>query len=380
MRILVFTGSRGEWGYLRPILNELKNRKINFKICATNMLLLDGFGMAVKEIEKEGFKVDEKIYMALDGYNVFTATKSMGVLLNSFTDTVQRIKPDWILLAGDRGETLVASIVGIYTNTPVAHIQAGELSGNVDGLARHSIGKFSHIHFSSNKDASDRLKRFGEEHFRIKEVGAPQLDDIYLKGYIPKNNNFLFKKYGIRIVSKKYLLVVYHPVVESINSLKKEFNIFMRFLKKIDLPKIWISSNNDAGSEIIKSEFYKHRDTNDTIFENIPRHEYLSLLKNTKCIIGNSSSGIIESSSFKVPCINVGRRQNDRIKPKNVVSINKVTEKNLLYAYKKISSISFKNKIKKIENPYGSGKSSKKIVDILINTKIDDKLIKKNVK
>ena len=163
-------------------------------------------------IEKEGFKVDEKIYMALDGYNVFTATKSMGVLLNSFTDTVQRIKPDWILLAGDRGETLVASIVGIYTNTPVAHIQAGELSGNVDGLARHSIGKFSHIHFSSNKDASDRLKRFGEEHFRIKN-GAPQLDDIYLKDIFQKMT-FLFKKYGIRIVSKKYLLVVYHQLLK----------------------------------------------------------------------------------------------------------------------------------------------------------------------
>ena len=96
---------------------------------------------------------------------------------------------------------------------------------------------FSHLHFSSNKDATDRLKRFGEEHFRIKEVGAPQLDDIYLKGYIPKNNNFLFEKYGIRIISKKYLLVVYHPVVESINSLKKEFNVFMKFLKKMDLPK-----------------------------------------------------------------------------------------------------------------------------------------------
>tara|TARA_Y100001958_G_C20636184_1_gene170918 strand:- start:33 stop:497 length:465 start_codon:yes stop_codon:yes gene_type:complete len=154
----------------------------------------------------------------------------------------------------------------------------------------------------------------------------------------------------------------------------------MKFLKKIDLPKIWISSNNDAGSEIIKSEFYKLRDTRDTIFENIPRQEYLSLLKNSKCIIGNSSSGIIESSSFKVPCINVGRRQNDRIKPENVISVSKITEKNLLKAYRNLSLDSFKRKIRGVKNPYGSGKSSKKIVDILINTKIDDKLIKKNIK
>lgn len=380
MKVLIFTGSRGEWGYIRPVLNELKKRKINYTICATNMLLLDGFGMAVKEIEKEGFKVEEKIYMALDGYNVFTTTKSMGVLLNSFVDTVQRVKPDWILLAGDRSETLVASIVGIYTNTPVAHIQAGELSGNVDGLARHAIGKFAHIHFSSNQDASERLKRFGEESFRIKQVGAPQLDDMYLKGYLPKNNNFLFKKYGVRIISKKYLLVVYHPVVEEIDKIKKEFGIFMRFLKNLKLPRIWIASNNDAGSAIIKSEFYKLRDVNDTIFENIPRNEYLSLLKNSKCILGNSSSGIIESSTFKVPCINVGRRQKDRLKPKNVVSVKNLSEKNLLYAYKYINSKKFNLKIRNIKNPYGSGNSSKKIVDILLKTKTDERLIKKSVK
>ena len=128
MKLLFFTGSRSEWGYIRPLLNLCKREKINFKICATNMLLLDSFGLAKKEIEKDGFKVNEEIFMALDGYNNTTMTKSMGVLLQSFTDTLSREKPTWLLVAGDRGETLIATIAAAYMNIPIAHIQAGELS------------------------------------------------------------------------------------------------------------------------------------------------------------------------------------------------------------------------------------------------------------
>ena len=141
------------------------------------MHLLDSFGNSVKEIEKDGFKVREKIYMSLDGYNNFTMTKSMFIFGTSLVDILQRVKPDWVILAGDRGETLIAAITAAYTNIPIAHIQAGELSGNIDGQARHAIGKFAHIHFASNLDAYNRLKKLGEEKFRIKLVGAPQLDD-----------------------------------------------------------------------------------------------------------------------------------------------------------------------------------------------------------
>ena len=161
MKLLFFTGSRSEWGYIKPMLKICKKNKIKYNICATNMHLLDSYGSSYKEIEKEGFKISDKIYMALDGYNNFTMTKSMGVLFSSFVDTIMRIKPDWLVLAGDRAETLIASVVGSYCYLPVAHIQAGEVSGNIDGIARHAIGKFSHIHFASNKDASDRLIKLG---------------------------------------------------------------------------------------------------------------------------------------------------------------------------------------------------------------------------
>ena len=147
MKFLFFTGSRSEWGYIKPFLRLCKKYKIDYNICATNMHLLDSFGNSVKEIEKEGFKVSDKVYMALDGYNHYTMAKSMGIIISSFTDILQRVKPSWVILAGDRSETLSASLVAAYTYTPIAHIQAGELSGNIDGLARHAIGKFAHLHF-----------------------------------------------------------------------------------------------------------------------------------------------------------------------------------------------------------------------------------------
>ena len=136
MKLLFITGSRGEWGYISPILKECKRKKIKFSLCANNMHLLDSYGLTSKEIFKDGFKIDESIYCALDGYNSFTTVKSLGVLIQSLSDVIQRVKPDWIVLAGDRSETMAAAIVSAYSNIPFAHIQAGELSGQIDGQAR----------------------------------------------------------------------------------------------------------------------------------------------------------------------------------------------------------------------------------------------------
>ena len=188
MKILFLTGSRSDWGYIKPIIEIVRKLKINHKLCVTNMLLLDSFGYGISDIKKEGFKVHEEIYMALDGFNEYTTVKSMGIFMISFTDILKSYKPDWVLLAGDRYETMAAALSCAYTNTPIAHIQAGEVSGNIDGQARHAIGKFAHLHLASNQDAKIRLLKLGEEIFRIKVVGAPQLDDI--KKIKKKKNNF----------------------------------------------------------------------------------------------------------------------------------------------------------------------------------------------
>ena len=378
MKLLFFTGSRSEWGYIRPLLELCKKKKIPYNICATNMHVLDSFGNSVKEIEKDGFKVSDKVYSALDGYNKHTMAKSMGIIISSFVDILQRIKPDWVILAGDRAETLSASLVAAYTYTPIAHIQAGELSGNIDGVARHAIGKFAHLHFASNKDAYNRLLKLGEEKFRIKLVGAPQLDDLKIINKENINKKKFFKDLGF-FENFKYMLVIYHPVTEEFSKIEKNFDILNNSLKKIDMKKIWILPNNDAGSALIKSKMLSSKNNDSHYFENLPRGKYLRLLKMSECIVGNSSSGILESSSFKVPTVNVGRRQHQRLQAKNVINVENISENRIIKAIKLATSKKFKAKIKNIKNPYGDGNSSDKIFNILLNTPINDKLIIKKL-
>ena len=377
MKILFVTGSRSEWGYIRPILDILKKKKIKTNICLTNMHLLDSYGYTLNEIKNDSYKIDEKIYMALDGYNTYTMTKSLGVFMISFTDMLLRIKPNWVIIAGDRSESFAACVVAAYNNIPTAHIQAGELSGNIDGQSRHAIGKFSHLHFCANNEFAQRLKKMGEQNFRIKTVGSPQLDELNNINNFKKKKK-IFEKLNIENLNK-YLLVVYHSVTEEFYNTEKNFNVFFDSLKKINLPKVCILPNNDAGSNIIKTNILKERMSDFYIFDNINREKYLYILKNASCIVGNSSSGIIEAPTFKIPCVNIGRRQNKRLKTKNVIDVLNHNKNEITKAINKALSKKFKNKLKNLKNPYGNGRSSKEIVDILLKTTVDKNLLFKEV-
>ena len=376
MKILFVTGSRSEWGYIKPVLEILKKKKIKTEICITNMHLLDSYGYTVDEIKKDGFKISEKIYMALDGCNTYTMTKSLGVFFISFTDMLLRIKPQWVVIAGDRSESFAACIVAAYNNIPVAHIQAGELSGNIDGQSRHAIGKFAHLHFSANKNFSQILKNLGEQEFRIKTVGSPQLDD--LRFISNKNKTEIFSKLNIK-KSEKYILVVYHGVTEEYNNTEKYFKIVLDSLDTFNVTKIWILPNNDAGSSIIKNNIIKNRKNNTLIFDNLDRNKYLHILQNASCIVGNSSSGLIEAPTFKIPCVNIGRRQNKRLKANNVIDVMDYNKKKIILSIKKALSSEFRAGLRNLKNPYGDGDSSEKIVKYLLNTKIDEKLLFKEL-
>lgn len=362
MKLLFVTGSRGEWGYIRPILDICKKENIEYEILATNMHLLPQHGNTVDEIIDDGFEVKYKIISTYDGSNHFTMTKSMGSIIQSLVDILDISKPDWIILAGDRYETVAAALAGSYTYTPTAHIQAGELSGNIDGIGRHVIGKLAHIHFASNKDASNRLKRLGEEEFRIHNVGAPQLDEIH-SGKI-SDKDLILNKYNIDY-SEKYFLVVFHPVTEEYEQIYEQIDVLYNSLNSFDANKVCILPNNDAGGDQISSYLKDNRNDQFKLYKNIPRQDYLSLLQNCICLIGNSSSGILEAPSFPTPVINIGTRQKGRIRSKNIIDVETFDKKLIINAIKKTQSKEFQNSFKGIKNPYGSGNSSKKILNVL---------------
>jgi len=377
MKLLFLTGSRGEWGYIRPILRLCRGRTdIEYSICATNMHLLPSYGLSIEEIKADGFNVDDTIYMSLNGDNYYSMVKSLGVFLCSFSDILASKKPDWIILAGDRGEQLMGAIAGAHCYIPVAHVQAGEVSGNIDNSTRHAIGKYAHLHFASNRDAANRLERLGEELFRIKLVGAPQIDELVNGMFTDKEE--LSEKYSIDF-NQKHILMVQHPITEEYAESAEQVGTTIEALNQFDMPKIVIFPNNDAGSLMIKNGIENSRRGRYHLFSNLKRADYLGIMKNSVCIVGNSSSGILEAPTFKVTAVNLGRRQQNRIQGQNV--INAPFEKRaIVAAIRKAMSNDFLSMLQKnCENPYGDGTASKKILECLIETPITDQLLIKQL-
>ncbi|MDO8555497.1 MAG: UDP-N-acetylglucosamine 2-epimerase [bacterium] len=376
-KIAVIAGSRGEYGYFRPIIKEIiKRPNLDYGIIATNMHVLDSFGSTVDEIKKDRFKIHATLYNTFDGYNHLTMVKSLAVFKMQLPEMLEQMGADMLLLAGDRGEQLMAAIVGAYMYIPTAHIQAGEVSGNIDGVARHAITKLVHLHFAANEDAARRVIRLGEEKFRVFNVGAPQLDELLSVSEItPKKE--LYKKLELDS-EKPVLIVVQHPVTEEFDEAERQMEETMKAVMKFSIPIVIIMGNSDAGSRVMRNVITRYRQPNVKIFPSIIRKDYSGLLNIAGAIIGNSSSGILEAPSFGLPAVNIGNRQKGRVQAKNVINAG-YSASEIEKAITKALSEKFREKIKNCGNPYGDGKSSKRIVDILENIPIDDKLLIKKI-
>lgn len=375
-KIAFLTGSRGEWGYIRPILRLIeKDPDLDYVIITTNMHLLSEFGTSVHEIEKDGFKVEEKIFMTYDGYNLITMAKSLGSLLLELPTVLNRIKPDILVISGDRGEQLMGAIAAVHMRIPVAHIQAGELSGNVDGIVRHAITKLSHLHFAANEEFAERVRKLGEQEFRIFVTGAPLVDELF-QGAITEREE-LINKYNID-EKLPIILSVQHPVTEEEEMAGEQVIETIKALLEFNFQIIFIFPNSDAGSEHIRNQIQKSLRPNIKVFRNLPRKDYLGFLKNCSCIVGNSSSGIMEAPTFGIPCINIGRRQNRRMQASNVINVS-YNRDEIKKAIKLALSEEFKEKAKKAINPYGDGHSSERIVRILKEIEINEELLIKEL-
>lgn len=377
MRTIVsLTGSRGEWGYIRPILRLIdRDPALDYRIIATNMHLLPAFGMSVREIEKDGFRVDERIHMTFDGYTSATMTKSLAVLLLELPTVLQRLKPDILLLAGDRGEQLMGAIAGLHLGIPVAHIQAGELSGNVDGVVRHSITKLAHIHFAANETFADRVRKMGEQDFRIHVTGAPLVDELVNGGYSPPE--ILRQKY--RLGDDDHLiLTVQHPVTEEEMQAGDQVSETIKALIEMNWPTIFVYPNGDAGSELIRTQLAALKRPNVRLFRNLPRQDYLGLMRMADVMVGNSSSGIMEAPSFGTPAVNIGRRQQGRPQACNV--INTASRKDeIVEALHRATSPEFVQRAKTAVNPYGDGHASENIVGVLKTIELNEELLRKEM-
>jgi len=339
------------------------------------MHMLSAFGSSIDEIKSDKLKIHAAIYNTFDGYNHLTMAKSLAVFMLQLPELLTQMGADMILLSGDRGEQLVSAIIGAHMYIPVAHIQAGEVSGNIDGMSRHAITKFSHLHFCSNKDASDRVLKMGEEPHRIFNVGAPMLDEL-VNGFITPPEK-IYKKFSIT-KNEPLILLVYHSVTDEFNQLEQQVDKVMRAISKFGYKTIVILNNADAGSGIIRNKIMECRKPFMKIYPNLKRQDYAGLFNVANVIVGNSSSGIIEAPTFKLPSVNIGNRQKGRLQTNNVINVG-YDVRGIELAIKKALSSAFKKGLIRCVNPYGDGKSSKRIVDVLQGIPIDDKLLVKSL-
>jgi UDP-hydrolysing UDP-N-acetyl-D-glucosamine 2-epimerase len=366
-KICVFTGTRAEYGLLKPLMDEIKKEPaLELQIVASAMHLSPEFGLTYKEIEKDGFKIDEKVEMLLSSDTPVGICKSIGLGVISYSEVLERLKPDIVVILGDRFEALAFAIASFIHRIPIAHLYGGEATyGLIDEGIRHSITKMSYLHFTSTEEYRKVVIQLGEAPERVFNVGALGIDNIkkmklLTKEELEKRLNFKF--------GKRNLLVTYHPVTLEKGTSREHFENLLAVLDELEEVKIiFTKANADTEGRIINymiDEFVERHKDKAIAFTSMGQLLYLSTMKYVDAVVGNSSSGIIEAPSFKIGTINIGDRQKGRIRAKSVIDCEP-TKESIRKAFELLYSSEFQNQLKKVVNPYGDGKAAERIVKVL---------------
>jgi len=358
-KILFVTCTRADYGKLKSLIISIqKNNNFISRVFVSGMHNMKRYGSTYEEIIKD--KINGTYRYSNQTKNMRMDEILMSTMMG-FSSFLIKYNPDLVIVHGDRIEPLACALSSLLNNFLVAHIEGGEVSGTVDEMLRHSISKISHLHLVSNKTARKRLIQMGENKKYIFEVGSPDVDLILNKN-LPKIE-LARKRYNIGF--NNFSIAIIHPVTTNIKNLKRESKIFFSALVKTNLNYIIIYPNNDLGSEIILKEIHKLKSNNKfRIFPSIRFEYYLTLLKNSKFIIGNSSSGIMGAPYYGVTTINIGTRQTNRLKTKLIKNIP-FNEKKII---KTINQIKSRKIIKR--KFFGEGNSAKKIENLLLSNKI----------
>ena len=378
-KICIVTGSRSDYAYLKPIIEKIeRSTKLEMFLVVTGIHLLEEHGNTFETIIKDGFHITKIIQMYdPKEKSKLRFGKSVGKAIINFTDCFNEIKPDIVLVLGDRYEPLAAVIAASTLSIGIAHIHGGDnvSKGQIDEQIRHAITKFAHIHFPATLKSSKRIILMGEEPWRVKMFGSPTMDEICEPEKLSKEE--LFKELQLN-PTERTVLCVQHPYIVKSNKAGEQMAMTLQILKDLNIQSIIIYPNNDPGSELIIDEIRLNKNIpNFRIYPDLDRNIFLSLLNHVNLMIGNSSSGLIETPFFKLPVVNIGDRNKGRESAENVINVPHNYD-DIEKAINKALSDEFKIFCQKLENPYGEGKTSEQIVEFFENLKIDkDFLIKK---
>lgn len=374
--IAVITGTRAEYGILIPVLKAIqKEPNLKLHLIVTGMHLAKEFGYTAEVIKNDGFDITSTVDMLISGDTPEAMSKSIGLGVIGMSSVWQQLRPDIILILGDRIEPLAAAISGAYMNIPVAHIHGGDVCGTIDSMARHSITNFSHIHFAATEKSAQRIKNMGEEEWRIHVTGSPALDVVLNETY--SNAESLANKYSIDF-SQPLILLLQHSITTQNESAGKQMKTSLDAIKELGYATIVVYPNSDAGGrQIIETiKIYRQYPWIKT-FKNLPRPDFLGLMKAASVLVGNSSSGIIEAPSLGLPVINIGIRQEGREKAGNIIDVEHDKAQIIRAIKKALSDEVFLSEVNKKMNPYGDGQSANRIAMILSELEITSRLLQK---
>lgn len=372
-RVCVVTGSRAEYGLLYWLMKEIQASPVlDLQLIVTGMHLSPEFGLTYQNIEADGFHIDARVEMLLSSDSPTGIAKSIGLGVIGFADAFERLKPDIVVVLGDRFEIFAAAQAALVARIPIAHLHGGETTeGAIDEAFRHAITKMAHLHFTATEEYRARVVQLGESPDRVFNVGAAGIDNINRLQLLDRAD--MERELGFKF-GKKNLLVTFHPVTLENASAENQFRELLAALDTlVDTHIIFTKPNADTDGRIIGfliDEYVAKRRATAAAYTSLGQLRYLSIMRIADGIVGNSSSGLMEAPSLKVAVVNIGDRQLGRIRASNVVDCDP-TQESILSAIKRILSPGFRDSLQHVVSPYGEGRVGEKIVAILKEHSLD---------
>src|ERR1700678_2822317 len=375
-KIAVVTSSRADYSHLHWPLKELSAKDdIDLRIVALGSHLSPEFGNTANEIERDGFKIASKIECLLSSDTDLGMAKTIGLATLGLADLFAEMRPDILLLIADRYEMLAPASVALALRIPIAHIEGGEVSeGAIDDAVRNALTKMSHIHFTSTHAARERVIAMGEEEWRVHRAGAPSLDNLRRRTLLSREQ---VQERLTLDLQRPTVLVVYHPMTIARDTLQEADAVFAA-LENLTDQLLFCYPNPDAGSRALidRTKAFISRRGHGKVFTNLDSITFLSLLRQVDMLLGNSSSGIMESASFAIPTVNVGMRQQGRERARNVLDADAHAGL-ILEAVSTARTPEFRESLRGMSNPYGEGFASETIVRVLTTVPLSQELLLK---
>ena len=374
-KIAVVTTSRADYSHLYWVLRALRDHPVvDLRLIVTAAHLSAEFGRSVDAIEADGFRVDERVECLLSSDSDVGMAKTIGLATLGFAEVLDRMRPDLMLLIADRYEMLAPASVGLSLRLPMAHIEGGEISeGAIDDAVRNALTKLCHLHFTPTEAARQRVLALGEEAWRVHHSGAPSLDHL-VKSDLPRGESLAQALDGP--IEPGTTLVVYHPVTLARDTLREVDELYVA-LERIDGPLAFCFPNADAGSrQLIERARALCERRGGRLFVNLRPTVYWGLLHEIDVMVGNSSSGIMETPSLRLPTVNIGFRQQGRERAANIIDVEPRAEA-IHAGWLRARDAGFKQGLAGMRNPYGDGRAAETIVDVLSSVELGERLLHK---